>query len=206
MSDQFDLYKSALAMCAYTRSMAKACVHAHRAAQWDDSLVPAIETMREAIRIEQEGGGMCHLVSEWLWDKYGWERLPVTYLDPHGRVICAGHLINALPDGSLLDSTADQFGEGHSVRVLRPGDPDYGRYRPEFDEEVNPVHYGEFQDFWWDGSPDFDNQDKVRAELGYGWWLKDTTALLDYLRHQVSLGGAPYGPLVLQLEQRFSRD
>lgn len=202
MTTTFDLPSQAKAMHAFSLTMAQSNVHAHRATDWAPRLVGAIEAMREEIRADEGGGGMCHLVSEWLWDQQGWERLAVAYLDPKGTVICAGHLINALPDGSLLDSTADQFGEGHSVRLLQPSDPDYGRYRPEFDDEVNPTRYQEFKDFFWSGKPDFDLQDDVRAERGYGWWVQDPSALLAYLEHQVQLGGTEYAPWVRQLKRR----
>lgn len=202
MTATFDLLAQAQAMHAFSMAMAQANVHAHRAAPWSQSLVRSIEAMREEIRVDEGGGGMCHLVSEWLWDQQGWERLAVTYLDPRGTVICAGHLINALPDGSLLDSTADQFGEGHSVRLLQPSDPDYGRYRPEFDNDVNPSQYPEFENFFWNGKPDFDHQDDIRSALGYGWWVQDPSALLAYLEHQVQLGGSEYSYWVDQLKRR----
>lgn len=167
----------------------------HRALKpWCTSYIPDIEKLREEIRIEEGGGGMCHVVTECLAAKYGWERLAVSYTDTLGRVICCGHLISALPDGSLLDPTADQMGEGFSVRVLAPNDPDYGRYRPEFDEDVNPsvAMYADFAPFYWNGQADWAHQDTLREQLGEGWWLADKSAYLAYLERQVELGGECY--------------
>ena len=159
---------------------------------WQSSDAAAIRSLRTEVRKEEGGGGMCHVMMEVLWLKNDWEGLSVSYLDPWGRVICCGHCINILPDGSLLDSTADQFGEGHDVRLLAPGDPEYGRYRPEFDEDFHPGQCEEAARFYWTGLLDHQAQDRMTQQLGHGWWLEDKQRYLKYLREQVQLGSGEY--------------
>lgn len=156
-------------------------------------MVALIQKTRTDIRVEQGGGGMCHVVSEWLEADYGLTRLSVTYLAPNGEVAFSAHLVNLLKDGSILDSTADQIGEGHDVRLLRPDDPEYGRYRPEFYEDYHPGHPdvepGSL-DAWsdlWTGTVDYVQEDQIRAERGTGWWLEDKTSLVAYWRDQIQL-------------------
>lgn len=194
MRDTFLLQQNGQAMGSYALRMLSTDPHTHRATVWDPGMVKEIEAEREAIRIDEGGGGMCHLVSEWLWDRYGWVRVPVAYLDRRGRIICGAHLINILPDGAILDATADQFGEGFSVRHLAPSTLDYGRYRPEFDEDFNPKRYDCVEQFYWDGVEDCQAQDDMRREYGLGWWLQDRSLYISYLRHQVDLGGECYQP------------
>lgn len=204
MTKTFDLQENARAMHSFTLGMVEA--NQRKAKPWDNSFIPGIEKLREQIRVEENGGGMCHVVTEVLFKQYGWEQLLVSYTDTLGRVICFGHVISALPDGSLLDPTADQLGEGHSVRVLTPTDPDYGRYRPEFDEDINPsvAMYADFAPFYWNGQADSAHQDSMREQFGEGWWLEDKTAYLNYLKHQVALGGASYQYAVKAIERTLA--
>lgn len=203
----FDQIANARAMQAYVKAMLSNDPHTHRADVWENKFAPAIVAERETIRVEESGGGMCHMVTESLWSKHGWARLPVTYLDVRGDVISCGHLICALPDGSLLDATVDQFGEGDGVRVVKSNEPDYARYRPEFDGDVNPSTYSqEFMDFYWNGKADYDSQDELRATRGDGWWLEDKTKYIAYLRHQVSLGCGHYKDILKRLDaKQYSR-
>lgn len=146
----------------------------------------AIVSMREAIRAEEGGGGMCHRVTEALAHDRGWGRLAVSYLATDGEIVTDGHYVNLLADGSILDATADQFGEGHGVRLLRPDDPEYGRYRPEFDEDYNPGTAPELS-AWkpaWNGETDWDAHIRIGGERGYGWWLDDPREMLDYLERR----------------------
>ena len=50
--------------------------------------------------------------------------------------------MNLLPDGSILDATADQLGEGKDVIVVHPSDKNYHRYRPEFSHDSMPITAG----------------------------------------------------------------
>jgi hypothetical protein len=144
------------------------------------------EELREDIRAAEGGGGMCHVVSEMMEAKYGWPMLSVAYLSPDGDVICAAHVVSLLPDGSVIDWTRDQFGEGHSVSLIDARSAEIGRYRPEFYEDFHPGHPDDTDGVmgaWLDtyaGHTDCDEQDKLCATRGEGWWLDDLTALTGY--------------------------
>ena len=146
-------------------------------------MLPHVLALRAETRIENGGGGMCHLVTEALAHERGWGRLPVSYLDADGEIVSDGHYVNLLADGTIVDPTADQFGEGHDVRVLPPDDPEYGRYRPEFDSDYNPGDVAELS-AWkpaWTGETDWDAHIRISGERGFGWWVEDPTELLAYL-------------------------
>lgn len=153
-----------------------------------DDLRSEIVALRTMVR-ESEPGGMCHIVCELLRQKYGWEPLPVSYLSPDGRII-ADHVVCILPCGSLLDGTRDQFGEGHSVSLVRPTDPEIGRYRPEFTEDWHPGHPDDTDgtlDGWIDsypGKPDYEVKGETLLEFGRGWWLEDKSLLAVFEREQ----------------------
>jgi hypothetical protein len=157
-----------------------------------------IEKQRESIRDEECGGGMCHEVTALLEEKWKWTRFGVSYLNADGEVICAGHYINVLPDGTIIDPTADQFGEGCSVRVLRPQDTDYGRYRPEFDSDFNPADASFPQiSGWaadWHGEDDLAQQKRLEQERGSGWWLDDKTEFIAYWQAQLEKSDDFYRP------------
>jgi hypothetical protein len=148
--------------------------------------VMGIEALREQVRDEEGGGGMCHVMSELMQSRHGWPRLSVSYLSEDGEVICAAHVVNVFPDGSVLDTTSDQFGEGRSVTLLRAGDPSIGRYRPEFYDDFFPGHADDIHgslDAWlpsFRGRMDDEEQRRLGSERGRGWWLADLAALDAY--------------------------
>lgn len=159
-------------------------------AELTPELIEEIETLRDEIRMAEGGGGMCHFVTEVLQNRYGWDRLCVTYLSPEGEIICGGgHVVNVLPDGSILDPTRDQFGEGFSVSLIRSESDEIGRYRTEFYEDFHPGHpdAGDLLDGWadaYDGRIDVVVQDDNEAERGCTWWLEDTSLLDAYQEKQ----------------------
>lgn len=164
----------------------------------DDVVVEGLRALRAEIRMEEGGGGMCHMVTEVISHHHDVERLWVSYLDRVGEVICAAHMICILQDGTILDPTADQFGEGHDVRILRPDDPEYGRYRPEFTQDYHPGHEdGTTVTGWakfWSGRADDDRQDALTAERGEGWWLEDVSLLEAYFSEQAKVADGYYRP------------
>lgn len=158
-------------------------------------LVAEIEELRESIRLSEGGGGMCHFVTEVLQNRYGWDRLFVSYLAPDGDIICGGgHVVNILPDGSVLDGTRDQFGEGHSVSLVPALSEEVGRYRPEFYQDFHPGHPDDTRgalDAWlpsYPGLEDADVQNALTEERGDGWWLADRTLLDAYRDRQKDYG------------------
>lgn len=149
------------------------------------------ERIREEVRAAEGGGGMCHVVSDIMEGVYGWPRLSVAYLSQEGDVICAAHVVSVLPDGSVIDWTRDQFGDGHSVSFISHCSADIGRYRPEFYEDFHPGHpdddHGQLLP-WLDtyaGVVDYDEQDRMTLERGRGWWLSDLTFLDEFKSRQM---------------------
>lgn len=161
-------------------------------AELTQELADEILEIREAVRRDEGGGGMCHIVTEILQMRYGWKRLCVTYLSKEGEVICGGgHVVNVLPDGSILDPTRDQFGEGHSVSLISIDSKEIGRYRTEFYEDFHPLHpdaEGRL-DGWkdaFDGRLDFDLDNDLVSLRGSSWWLDDRSLIDAYDARQDS--------------------
>lgn len=156
-----------------------------------------IRAMREKIRADEGGGGYCHWVSEWIENTFGWQRASGTYCAPNGDVICSAHLWNILPDGSILDATADQFGEGDDIRVIRRDDPAFARYRLEWFDDYHPDHPDYHPDHprdGWTGEFDADAQNRLAAERGHDWWVTDKDGYARYVDQQVKYGeGQPWG-------------
>ncbi len=152
------------------------------------AILKDIRDLVPTCRIGNGGGGACHVVSEVLEDAFGWRRVSGTYLCPDGHVICAdGHYWNALPDGSWIDGTADQFGETTGVRVIPVGHPDHARYRYGFNEDWGPAtedfaeRFPAFADPNWSVT---DDEDGERADKAFGpdWHVRGDQALLDAYR------------------------
>src|ERR671939_8951 len=88
--------------------------------------------MRRQVRLASgRPDGRCGQVAEALQTEVGW-----AYRWGHLRLlddgICWIHCWNQLPDGTVVDATADQFEERWlgDVVVLPPGDPRQAHYRP----------------------------------------------------------------------------
>lgn len=85
--------------------------------------------------------GGCSWMSEWVDGEYGYRQTGGCYLkDPYSMAGESGtehiaHLWNILPDGRILDTTADQFFEGDvdGIRITAGDDP---RYDPTCDGEA----------------------------------------------------------------------
>jgi hypothetical protein len=172
-----------------------------------EAVLAEVRSLRERVRVAEGGGGMCHFVSEILASERRWAQLSVGYLSLDGAMICASHYVNVLGDGTLLDATADQFGEGHDIRIVRPDDPEYGRYRPEFYEDYNPGIDPVALADWlpdWIGLIDFDAQDVVDGERGPAWWLDDPTPRIEFLRSQIALANGKkrgHGPTAMMEDE-----
>lgn len=124
------------------------------------TLTPAQIAQIKAIVVKVRDGqqGQCGFVAEVLAEKFGWGNYGGFYHAPDGRVI-GDHVWNVHePSGTIIDATADQHGEGHDIKVVHPGDPDYGRYQYGDDEK--------------DDERRWDESMKNRQEHGDFWWLK----------------------------------
>ena len=95
-------------------------------------LLVRVLAIRRRVRLESvRPDGRCGKVSEAIAAELGW-----AYRWGHLRLLdgtaCFIHCWNQLPDGTLVDATADQFEDrwlGHVV-VLSPGDPRQAHYHP----------------------------------------------------------------------------
>ena len=123
-------------------------------------------------------------MSEWLEAEYGWTRVDGVYTTAdYKEPIVTGHYWNLLPDGSILDATADQLGEGDDIRVVPPSSPTYHRYRPEFnadyDDDVSAEQHQDYLRTYfphWDqstlhrnGDDDYDWEQRLDKERGLYW-------------------------------------
>jgi hypothetical protein len=172
------------ASVAYFKSVAGG--RAFSADDMTPEFVLEAEALREEVRAAEGGGGMCHVVSEVMERRHGWPILSVSYLSTDGDVICGAHVVSLLPDGSIIDWTRDQFGDGHSVSFVDARSLEIGRYRPEFYEDFHPGHPDDdtgCMSAWLEtyaGHTDCDEQDRLHNDRGRGWWLEDLTALDEY--------------------------
>lgn len=146
-----------------------------------------IRKMREKVRAEEGGGGYCHVMSEIIMDVFGWKWFSGTYTDPKDDPICPAHVWNILPDGALLDSTADQFGEGHDIRIIEKNDPDHPRYRYEWMQDYHPDHPDADDDVRgkkWSKQYDFERAIRLDKQRGRYWWLKNKALIKAYEKKQ----------------------
>jgi hypothetical protein len=155
----------------------------------DKDTLEQIRVIRDQIRAEEGGGGMCHYVAETLAARLGWEDISGVYTSLQGEVICEAHHWNRMPDGTIVDATADQFGEGHDVRLVLPGDDDYPRYRLEWYQDWNPVETPDLSPSalgysLWTGELDADQAQRLKEQRGPSWWLGCLNALSTYLSQQ----------------------
>lgn len=148
------------------------------------TLTPEIDAlvrrMRHQCRIDNGGGGACHMTSEILEAQYGFERVEGWYCHTDGRIICSHHMWNETPDGAIIDVTADQFGEDEGVRIIYPDDPLYERYRVRWGNRA-PVRDDEHADeIQRRGEDHATEQNRENEKSGTGWWLTDQTRFAKY--------------------------
>jgi hypothetical protein len=138
-------------------------------------MLEALRDIRTRIRESEVGGtGVCQRVSQYLEARFGWACERGVYLAADGEPI-ACHLWNRLPDGGLIDATADQFGEGADVLLVAPDNaPLLTRFRAEWSEDCNPGLsglYPELKEVEWTGEYDLERMERVRRERRERWWL-----------------------------------
>ena len=70
--------------------------------------------------------GGCWLVAPNICERFGWDQEGGCYVLPDGTH--AAHEWNRLPDGRIIDTTADQFGEpSPGIRIAPAADSRYGQ-------------------------------------------------------------------------------
>lgn len=144
---------------------------------------------RHEVRCEERNGGQCGFVAEYIMDKFGWESVSGTYCNDSDEPICDGHVWNILPDGAIFDSTADQLGMGHDMKIVPPSDPDFKHYRYEWDDEneFTPDHPNapdEIKGMKWSGKNDMDWSNEIRKERGEHWHVTDKKQHANYLKQE----------------------
>lgn len=147
-----------------------------KSAAWlTETTATEIRAIRREVRIAAGRGGQCGEVAEWIYGRFGWTKVGGMYLSASLEPI-GDHVWNVLPNGSILDATADQFCEGHDIRLVPAGSPEQQRYRFEWTADFNPDladQYPELTGIPWSGEFDVDASQRLLAERGEGWWLSD---------------------------------
>lgn len=146
-----------------------------QAEMMDDARISEVASIRDETR-EEEGGHRALFVAHYLENYFGWPAFSGVYLAPDGAPV-ALHAWNLLPDLAILDACADRFGEGHGVRVVRPDESDWRRFRKEWTAQHNPSladRHPELLGTTWTGR---DDQSRMAAAAdlhgGAPWWLPD---------------------------------
>lgn len=143
----------------------------------------AIRLIRHEVRCEEGEGGQCGFVAEVIMNRFGWEMHGGTYCNDADEPVCCDHVWNMLPDGGILDATADQMGLGHDIRIVEPNDPDYHKYRDQWHEDYNPDQsdeYPELKDRKWSGVLDDEWERQIRAKRGEDWQVTDPKQYAKY--------------------------
>ncbi|MBA4797549.1 MAG: hypothetical protein H2043_09125 [Rhizobiales bacterium] len=145
--------------------------------------------------------GACFEVSCFIQHTFGWVRVDGVYALPDGRPIFL-HSWNALSDGSLLDGTADQFGEGDDVGIYPRNSPSFLRYREKYTIAHNPENTAWLKGQPYVGLPDRDFWDaaEARKELPPGWWLAHPQQYLSWFRN-----GAAHYPMFATMREAYHR-
>lgn len=121
-----------------------------------------ITALVEDVRSDAGAGGQCSFVVDVLAHDFGWMGMGGFYHSPDGRVV--GDHVWALhePTNTIIDATADQFGEGAAIRILSATDPLAARYKQPWDEAED--------DAWWDAAG------QNRNAEGEWWWVPEGPA------------------------------
>jgi hypothetical protein len=142
-----------------------------------------IRRIRHEVRCAEGEGGQCGFVAEIIMNRFRWPMHGGTYCNDIDEPICNDHVWNVLPDGTILDATADQMGLGHDIRIVEPSDPDFRKYRFEWNDDYHPdsEDYPELKGVKWSGKFDTDWADELRQERGRDWHVTDPE---QYARYQ----------------------
>jgi hypothetical protein len=117
--------------------------------------------------------GACYEVSQFIQWRWGFPSQDGIYQMVSGEPICQ-HRWNLLPDGNILDGTADQFCEGGDITIVAMSDPRAKRYRPIWTCSFNPDTITWHHGTPWMGIPDREWwRQNCELETHQGWWLED---------------------------------
>lgn len=165
-----------------------------------DQQLEEIRAQRHSMRLVGCWGA-CFEVACFVEHKYGWRRVDGVYALPDGRPIFL-HSWNVMPDGWIVDGTADQFGEGLNVAVLSP-EVAVPRYREKFTAAHNPQTTPWLAKMPYAGLPDqmFWDEQEGSKSLVPGWWLSDRETYLSWFKR----GAAVYPKFGIMRERYRDR-
>ena len=131
-----------------------------------------IRSVVDRVRKDAGTGGQCGFATEVLGRQRGWGGASGVYHSKDGEPIGDHTWSVHEPSNTIIDSTADQFGEGHSIRVLPPGHPERSRYRQAGTEQEENSMLRQARalrksrgDYWWAGGPAAPGAAKYAAKV-----------------------------------------
>jgi hypothetical protein len=105
-----------------------------------------------------------------------------------------------MSDGTLVDGTADQFGEGRDVAVHPCGSTEHLRYRDRYTAAHNPLKTPWLATQPYIGVPDqtFWGVEEARTALAPGWWLSEPQPYVAWFK-----SGATMYPMFRTMRERY---
>jgi hypothetical protein len=113
-----------------------------------DPHIERIYAIIERQRKKHQSHSLCDIVSDELGRRFGWALEEGEYRGPEvedeseGSISPYWHSWNRLADGTIVDATANQFGDSDPIRVILPNDPRQQYYRKDADFKpgfTNPI-------------------------------------------------------------------
>lgn len=170
----------------------------------DDITPEHIQQMKDItheVRRDAGLGGQCYIVSEENHLNHGWDIHGGVYHSKDGKPL-GDHVWNVHNDtGTIIDATADQWGEGHHVRVLPKDHPDHARYKQAADEDQEDDWLDQARDtrkkrgdYWWAGGKNHPNvkeytdREKKYENGGYDHEVDHKTAAAEPEQHSLYRG------------------
>ncbi|WP_377275398.1 hypothetical protein [Rhizobium sp. R86522] len=143
--------------------------------------------------------GACFEVACFIEHQFDWRRIDGVYELPDGRPIFL-HSWNMMSDGTLVDGTADQFGEGRDIAIHPCGSPDHLRYRDRYTAAHNPLKTSWLATRPYSGVPDqtFWDDEEARRTLAPGWWISEPQPYVAWFK-----SGATMYPMFRTMRERY---
>lgn len=144
-----------------------------------EEVVTKIKDYRHEVRSLGTKGG-CYQVALFIEHYYGLPMKEGVYQSSKLEPIVS-HRWNLLSDGSILESTGDQFCEGTDVSIVSKFDNLFQRYRPQWSDSLNPSITPWLESIEWLGVTDQEwresNPDK---KISKGFWLDDNSSYMEW--------------------------
>ncbi|NOT81003.1 MAG: hypothetical protein HOP07_18610 [Bacteriovoracaceae bacterium] len=147
--------------------------------QLTKNIIDNIRNYRHEVRSLGTLGG-CYQVSLFIEHFYKLPTREGIYQSSKFEPIVS-HRWNVLPDGSILESTGDQFCEGCDIDILNTNHKLFSRYRPQWSTSLNPKITPWLSNIQWleiiDSEWIKQNSDK---KVSQGYWLEDNSEYLKW--------------------------